>query len=292
MLQLRNRAAGMVMDVFMDEDMGDGKNVGCWQDQNSPNQTWTIAPTGDGFFAFYSPATGLALDCFVDEVYMSDGHQVGAWPRNGGDNQSWAIEDAGDGWMRIRNKATGKALHADMDSSVGAWGGMGKQIVVMPQNDDENQQWGWGKDILIVNRASGLALSCFVCEDSGDGKEVGGSEFRGDDNQLWKIRPSGGNAFYLKNRDEKDLVLDAYRDSSYNGQGKKVGAWERNDGENQQWRLEPAEDDFFCIVNVETGQALDVDMESSIGELGDKQVITWPRTGGENQMWTFRFPDV
>jgi len=284
------------MDVYVDEAQGEGRQCGTWPENWADNQRWFIKPAGDGFFYFQNKETGFVLDCYVDDVYNGDGRKVGAWPENGGDNQLWYLDASEDGWMSIRNKETDLALDVDMESEVGL-AGLGKQLICWPYHGDQNQQWGWGKNVLIQNLASGLVLDCFVSEGGdGLGMQVGAWMPNFGENQMWKVRPCGffkgcKGAFVIKNKDEGSMVLDEYVGSEYNGDGKLVGAYDRNDAENQQWILEPADEyGYYMFKNVASGQVLDVDMESSVGEGGDgKQVLTWPYNGGRNQMWTFVF---
>lgn len=292
-LQLRNRASGLVLDVFVQEDQGDGKACGAWEANNGDNQMWTIKPGGDGYFMFKNKETGFALDCYQDQEYNGYGRKVGARPDNDGDNQLWRLEPSYDpGFMCIKNKATDMSLDCDMKSGVG-WDGQGKQVIAWPHkgwrhhDGNENQQWSWGRNIMIKNKASGLVLDLYASE--GDGKEVGSWESNGGANQKWHVTPSGDGFFNLRNAAE-DMVLDEYAGSEYNGYGKKVGAWNSNSGSNQQWILEPLEDGHFCLKNKSSGFALDTDMQSAVGWGGNgKQVISWPANDGDNQAWTFVF---
>jgi arabinan endo-1,5-alpha-L-arabinosidase len=78
----------------------------------TPNQQWTIAPAGNGFYKILNLANGQALEAATSTVHLA--------PFTSADTQLWQLDQLPDASYRIRNKVTGLTLAAPDANGVSA----------------------------------------------------------------------------------------------------------------------------------------------------------------------------
>jgi glucosylceramidase len=88
----------------------DGGTIVQYTDDGDPDQRWTLANAGSGYFNLINANSGKALDNPAGST--TDGTQMQQFTISGtgNSNQQWQITSAGGGWYTITNRTSGKGL--------------------------------------------------------------------------------------------------------------------------------------------------------------------------------------
>ncbi|MFC8433277.1 alpha-L-fucosidase [Streptomyces sp. NPDC057253] len=78
-------------------------------------QTWTLVPTGDGYYKIRNAATGTLLETAA--LSRADGGPTDIWTDADAPQQHWAITPTGDGHYLLVNRFSGLALNVDAAST-------------------------------------------------------------------------------------------------------------------------------------------------------------------------------
>ncbi|MTE17797.1 glycosyl hydrolase [Streptomyces sp. TRM43335] len=139
----------------------------------------------------------------------------------------------------------------------------------------------------VVNTGSGK------CLDTTDGGTSDGTVLQqwachaGNDNQLWRFRPTDGGHHRVVGRGGTALVWDVDGGTGATADGARVHLWTWGGGANQQWRPVDRGDGTHAFVARHSGKCLDVTDASTADGAGLQQ---WACHGGPAQ--TFRLVPV
>ncbi len=125
--------SGKVLDVA-DWSTEGGGNIQQWTLHGGANQTWQLAPVGDGQYEIRSVHSGQCLD--VDGWSAADGANVIQWPCHGGANQRFSFNAVVDDQVLIVPASSGSCLDVaewvyEDGANIQQWGCSGW----------ENQRW-------------------------------------------------------------------------------------------------------------------------------------------------------
>lgn len=133
--RLVNRATGKPIGVY-GASTADGAKIVQWTDDDDPDQQWTLASAGNGYYNIINVNSGKALDDTNGST--SNGTQMQQWTTGtGNSNQQWQITPLGNGSYTITNRTSGLVL--DLTNGAFSDGTPIQQWQAGPGNP--NQQW-------------------------------------------------------------------------------------------------------------------------------------------------------
>ncbi|HEV2374589.1 MAG TPA: RICIN domain-containing protein [Streptosporangiaceae bacterium] len=133
--RLVNRATGKSIGVY-GASTADGAQIVQWTDDNDPDQQWTLASAGNGYYNIVNVNSGKALDDTNGST--TNGTQMQQWTTGtGNSNQQWQITPLGNGSYTITNRTSGLVL----DLTNGAFSDGTPIQQWQPGPGNPNQQW-------------------------------------------------------------------------------------------------------------------------------------------------------
>ena len=290
--RLINRGTGKPFGVS-GASTSDGAQIIQWTADGDPDQQWTLANAGNGYYNIIDVNSGKALD--DPNGSTSNGTQMQQWTIGGtGDsNQQWQLTPLGNGYYTITNRTSGLVL--DLTG-----GGIGDNTAIQQwasSSGNFNQQWQLagvpsagqpaapvaGQTYRIVSAVSGKPFGVAGASTSDGAKITESADDNGLDQQ-WTV-VSAGNGYDNLINVNSGKALDDTNGSTSNGTQMQQWTIGGTGNSNQQWQITAVGNGFYTITNKTSGDNLDL----TNGAFGDGTPIQqWqPSSGNTNQQWEF-----
>jgi hypothetical protein len=128
-----NVPTGLVIGV-RGSSTNDGAQLITWHSNGNASQSWSITPTGAGWFKLVNAGSGLCVGVAAGST--ADGANIVQWHDDGSMNQQWRWERRGGGRSLLVNRGSGKVIGVAGGSTT-----QGTPLIQWHQDGTPNQLW-------------------------------------------------------------------------------------------------------------------------------------------------------